>query len=233
MSCLIQLRAVHRSFPHKGTLVTALQHIDLSIAQGESCAITGTSGSGKSTLLNILGLLDKPDAGIYQFRGVDVTTASADQLARIRNDNIGFVFQAFNLLPQLDAIENVALPLYYRGICREQARQAAFAQLQRIGLGARASHRPADLSGGQRQRVAIARALVGEPSVLLADEPTGSLDDPNAEMILDILFQLNREKSVSVILVTHDMAAAARCQHHVEIRNGRLSESPAANQRIA
>lgn len=184
-------------------------------------------------MLNLLGLLDKPDAGTYDFDGTDVVAASADQLARIRNDQIGFVFQSFNLLPQLDAVDNVALPLCYRGIEREQARGLAIAQLERMGLGSRASHRPADMSGGQRQRVAIARALVGEPALILADEPTGSLDNSIATMILDTLFDLNDEQNVSLVIVTHDLSAAARCQRHLRIEHGRLSECHTGTLRTA
>ena len=230
---LLRLTGLCRSFPHAGGVVTALQDVSLEIRRGETCAITGPSGSGKSTLLNLLGLLDKPDAGAFEFRGTDVITASADQLARIRNDEIGFVFQSFNLLPQLDAVDNVALPLYYRGIDREQARQLALAQLDRMELSSRASHKPADMSGGQRQRVAIARALVGGPSVILADEPTGSLDSSIAEIILDTLFELNTEQAVSLVIVTHDVSAAARCERHFEINNGRLSEHYTTNKRTA
>lgn len=230
---LLRLGGLCRRFERGPGTVTALHDVSLEIRRGETCAITGPSGSGKSTLLNILGLLDKPSAGTFEFRGVDVVTASSDQLARIRNDEIGFVFQSFNLLPQLDAVENVALPLYYRGMERGPARQLALAQLERMGLSSRSSHKPADMSGGQRQRVAIARALVGRPSVILADEPTGSLDSSIADVILDSLFELNSDHAVSLILVTHDRTAASRCGRHFEINNGHLSERRNANERIA
>ncbi|MBE3028013.1 ABC transporter ATP-binding protein [Janthinobacterium sp. GW458P] len=221
---ILRLTHLYRNFPHPGGVVAALQDVSLVVHRGESCAITGTSGSGKSTLLNILGLLDKPDAGKFEFCGMDVTSTSADQLAQIRNDKIGFVFQSFNLLPQLDAVDNVALPLYYRGIDREPARKLACEQLDRMGLSSRALHKPADMSGGQRQRVAIARALIGQPSIILADEPTGSLDSSIAAVILDTLFDLNREKAVSLLIVTHDVSAAARCERHFDICHGRLLE---------
>jgi putative ABC transport system ATP-binding protein len=230
---LLRLGGLCRRFEHGPGTVTALKDVSLEILRGETCAITGPSGSGKSTLLNILGLLDQPSAGTFEFCGVDVVTASSDQLARIRNDEIGFVFQSFNLLPQLDAVDNVALPLYYRGMERGPARRLALAQLDRMGLSARASHKPADMSGGQRQRVAIARALVGQPSVILADEPTGSLDSSIAEVILDSLFELNSDHAVSLIIVTHDAAAAKRCGRHFAIDDGRLSESANASGSIA
>lgn len=221
---ILRLTHLYRNFPHAGGVVAALQDVSLVVRRGETCAITGASGSGKSTLLNILGLLDKPDAGKFEFCGMDVTSTGADQLAQIRNDEIGFVFQSFNLLPQLDAVDNVALPLYYRGIDRETARKLAFEQLDRMGLSSRALHKPADMSGGQRQRVAIARALIGQPSIILADEPTGSLDSSIAAIILDTLFDLNREKAVSLLIVTHDVSAAARCERHFDICHGRLLE---------
>lgn len=221
---LLRLHDVARSFPHANGVVEVLRNVSLELRRGETCAITGPSGSGKSTLLNILGLLDAPDAGTYEFGGIDVVNAGSDHLARLRNDEIGFVFQSFNLLPHLDAVDNVALPLSYRGMEYDQARAVATAQLERMGLGSRALHKPGDMSGGQRQRVAIARALVSEPSLILADEPTGSLDSSIAKVILDTLFELNSMQEVSLIIVTHDPSAAARCQRHLEIEGGRLTE---------
>ncbi|WP_027918488.1 MULTISPECIES: ABC transporter ATP-binding protein [unclassified Pseudomonas] len=187
-----------------------LRGISLSIPYHQACAIVGTSGSGKSTLLNLIGLLDKPCGGQLILDGQDMTNANDDRRALMRNRLLGFIFQSFNLLPRLSALDNVALPLCYRGIPLSTARQAAHSQLVKVGLEHRASYRPADLSGGQRQRVAIARALVTDPKVLLADEPTGSLDSDTAQDIVGLLVALNRQQGTTVLMVTHD-PALARC----------------------
>lgn len=201
-----------------------LKGVTLDIAHGQSCAIVGSSGSGKSTLLNILGLLSRPDSGQFHFVGRDMCSANSDVLTSIRNQEIGFIFQSFNLLSRLTALDNVALPLSYRGISRTKARQYALQQLQKVGLEDRATHLPSELSGGQCQRVAIARALVGNPSLILADEPTGNLDSQTAAEILDILLSLNREQSVTLIVVTHDIAMANRFDRKLEIRQGEMHE---------
>lgn len=205
-----------------------LKHITLDIERGQSCAIVGTSGSGKSTLLNILGLLSRPDSGQFHFAGRDIYSANSDILASIRNQEIGFVFQSFNLLSRLTALDNVALPLSYRGFSRGKARQCALEQLKKVGLENRATHLPSELSGGQCQRVAIARALVGNPSLILADEPTGNLDRRTATEILNILLTLNREQSVTLIVVTHDMAMANHFDRKLEIFQGKIHEVSAA-----
>ena len=197
-----------------------LQDVSLSIPRGQTCVIIGPSGSGKSTLLNLIGLLDQPCRGQIVLAGRDMTAATADQRAIMRNRLLGFIFQSFNLLPRLTALDNVALPLSYRGIGRVAARQAAQQQLEAVGLGQRAQHLPADLSGGQRQRVAIARALVTEPALLLADEPTGNLDGATAEGIAALLLALNRERGVTLLMVTHDPAMARRMDRCIEVRNG-------------
>ncbi|KHL72409.1 ABC transporter ATP-binding protein [Pseudomonas putida] len=197
-----------------------LQDVALSIPRGQTCAIIGPSGSGKSTLLNLIGLLDQPCRGQIVLAGRDMTAATADQRAIMRNRLLGFIFQSFNLLPRLTALDNVALPLSYRGIGRVAARQAAQQQLEAVGLGQRAHDLPADLSGGQRQRVAIARALVTEPALLLADEPTGNLDGATAEGIAALLLALNRERGVTLLMVTHDPAMARRMDRCIEVRNG-------------
>lgn len=171
---LISLQGIGKRYQLAGQHLSILNDVCLSIARGDSCGILGASGSGKSTLLNILGLLDLPNCGQYRFAGHDIFSASPDELAAIRNQQIGFVFQSFNLLPRLSALDNVALPLSYRGVSRHESVEQALRMLEQVGLAERAHHRPADLSGGQRQRVAIARALVGKPSVILADEPTGN-----------------------------------------------------------
>ncbi|WP_208797166.1 ABC transporter ATP-binding protein [Vreelandella titanicae] len=201
-----------------------LKGVTLDIVRGQSCAIVGSSGSGKSTLLNILGLLSRPDSGQFHFVGRDMCSANSDVLASIRNQEIGFIFQSFNLLSRLTALDNVALPLSYRGISRTKARQYALQQLQKVGLEDRATHLPSELSGGQCQRVAIARALVGNPSLILADEPTGNLDSQTAAEILDILLALNREQSVTLIVVTHDIAMANHFDRKLEIRQGEMHE---------
>ncbi len=222
---LISLQGIGKSYRLAEQPLHILKNVSLSIDAGESCAILGASGSGKSTLLNILGLLDLPDSGDYRFAGHDIFRASPDQLAAIRNRQIGFVFQSFNLLPRLSALDNVALPLSYRGVARRESLERAMHMLDQVGLGQRADHRPADLSGGQRQRVAIARALVGEPSVILADEPTGNLDSHTARDIMDLLLSLNRERQVTLIIVTHDPGIAQRLERQIRVNNGVVQEA--------
>ncbi|MDX7986548.1 ABC transporter ATP-binding protein [Xenorhabdus sp. 12] len=202
-----------------------LKNITAQIFAGQSCAIVGTSGSGKSTLLNILGLLDKPTSGKYFLCGVDMSTADDELRARMRNKEIGFVFQSFHLLPGMTATENVALPLLYRGISVSQAHQIAREKLQLVGLYHRAEHYPADLSGGQRQRVALARALVGEPSLLLADEPTGNLDQQTAEEILLLLSSLHTENAMTLVVITHDAMVANHMQRELRMVDGQLQET--------
>ncbi|MCK9796576.1 ABC transporter ATP-binding protein [Pseudomonas sp. MAFF 302030] len=221
----ISLQSIGKSYRLAEQPLHILQDVCLRIEAGESCAILGASGSGKSTLLNILGLLDLPDSGHYRFAGHDILKASPDQLAALRNQQIGFVFQSFNLLPRLSALDNVALPLSYRGVPRGESLQRARHLLERVGLAERAEHRPADLSGGQRQRVAIARALVGEPSLILADEPTGNLDSHTAQDIMDLLLTLNRERRVTLIIVTHDAQIAQRLTRQIRVHQGRVREA--------
>jgi putative ABC transport system ATP-binding protein len=205
-------------------MMPVLSNVNLQISRGETCALVGASGSGKSTLLNILGLLESPASGQLIFAGQDLQQATADQLAYRRNRDIGFVFQAFNLLPRLTALDNVALPLSYRGLSRQQARVCALEQLAQIGLADRASHKPADLSGGQRQRVAIARALIGQPMLILADEPTGNLDSHSANQIMTLLLELNRQQGVTLVMVTHDTGLAARFDRQIRVVDGTLQE---------
>lgn len=219
---LIVMHGVCQRYFKGGQEISVLANVDFALGRGSSCAIVGGSGSGKSTLLNILGLLEPPASGDVQFAGCDVMNASPDELALLRNREIGFVFQAFNLLPRLSAIDNVALPLMYRGIDRGLARERALCELERVGLANRALHRPADLSGGQRQRVAIARALVGQPKLVLADEPTGNLDHRCATQVMDLLHALNREHNVTLVMVTHDTALAKCFQRRVEVMDGQL-----------
>lgn len=207
---------------------TILHGVSLSIPPGQTCAIVGRSGSGKSTLLNLIGLLDQPCAGQLLIDGQDMTHASAAQRAIMRNRALGFVFQSFNLLPRLSALDNVALPLSYRGVGLQTARCAAEGQLTAVGLQARARHYPAQLSGGQRQRVAIARALVTEPRLLLADEPTGNLDRSTAGDILQLLLALNHERGLTLVMVTHDPQMAGHMQRCIQVSDGQLSDGNAS-----
>lgn len=202
-----------------------LHDVSLSIPQSQTCAIVGPSGSGKSTLLNLIGLLDQPCQGRVLLGGRDMTAATSDQRAVMRNRLLGFVFQSFNLLPRLTALDNVALPLCYRGIRQPAARRAAQVQLEAVGIGRRSRSRPADLSGGQRQRVAIARALVTEPRLLLADEPTGNLDGATAREVLDLLLALNLERGVTLVMVTHDVAIAHRMERCLKVQDGRVANA--------
>nr|WP_245842957.1 ABC transporter ATP-binding protein [Sphingomonas laterariae] len=199
-----------------------MHDISIDVADGEFCAILGPSGSGKSTLLNIIGVLDHPDAGEIELGGVPIDFGSATEAARLRNQLLGFVFQSFQLLPRLTAWENVALPLLYRGTPRPERKPRALAMLDRLGLGERVHHLPAELSGGQRQRVALARALIGDPKLVLADEPTGSLDSVTAAEVLQLLRQLNRDFGVTLLMVTHDRGLAEACDRSIEILDGRV-----------
>ncbi len=221
---LISLHGIGKRYQLAGQELSILNDVCLCIARGDSCGILGASGSGKSTLLNILGLLDLPNCGQYHFAGHNIFSASPDELAAIRNQQIGFVFQSFNLLPRLSALDNVALPLSYRGVSRHASVEQAQRMLEQVGLAERAHHRPADLSGGQRQRVAIARALVGNPSVILADEPTGNLDSGTAQDIMNLLLALNREQQVTLVIVTHDPQIAERLERKILVRNGVVQE---------
>lgn len=222
---LIRLENITHAYATGASSQAVLYDVSFSVPTGQSCAIVGASGSGKSTLLNLIGLLDEPTSGRVLLAGEDMTNADAESRAIARNRIIGFVFQSFNLLPRLDALDNVALPLLYRGIPQPQARQAALTQLERVGLSNRSHHRPADMSGGQRQRVAIARALVGEPSLLLADEPTGNLDSETAQDIIGLLLSLNRERGTTLVVVTDDTGIADRMARCIQVRDGRIEEA--------
>ncbi len=210
--------------------VQALRGLNLTIQQGEFVAIMGASGSGKSTLMNILGCLDQPTRGQYRLSGQEVGQLRPDQLAEIRNRQIGFVFQSFNLIPRTSALENAQLPLFYRGLSLKEQRLMASAALQRVGLSGREHHAPTQLSGGQQQRVAIARALVTAPSLLLADEPTGNLDTQSSEEIMGILGGLNRD-GITVILVTHEIDIAAYASREIVIKDGLILSDRAAKGR--
>jgi putative ABC transport system ATP-binding protein len=213
------LSGIERVFTLGDSEVHALAALDLRIEAGEYVAVMGQSGSGKSTLLNLLGLLDRPDAGIYRLEGRDVTTLSADEQARVRRERIGFVFQSFHLVPRLTAAENVALPLMLAGIEPAERSQRVAEALQDFGLANRADHRPDQLSGGQRQRVAIARATIMRPAMILADEPTGNLDRATGEEVVHLLEALNA-RGVTLIMVTHDAALGARARRRVVMQDG-------------
>lgn len=210
--------------------VQALRGVSITIEQGEFVAIMGSSGSGKSTLMNILGCLDQPTKGRYRLNGVEVGLLRPDQLAEIRNQQIGFVFQSFNLIPRTSALENAQLPLFYRGLSLKEQRTLASAALQRVGLKGREHHSPTQLSGGQQQRVAIARALVTAPSLLLADEPTGNLDTESSQDIMGILEGLNRE-GMTVILVTHEVDIAAYASREIVVKDGQILSDRATKER--
>ena len=218
---LIELANVSKTYQLGDSLVHALVDASLQIDAGEFCAIIGPSGSGKSTLMHILGCLDTPTSGTVTIDGVVVTAASADDLPLIRNRKIGFVFQAFNLLPKLTVLQNVELPLIYAGRPAAERHRRARAALEAVGLGDRLHHRPGQLSGGQTQRAAIARALVNEPRIILADEPTGNLDTQNGRQILNLFHDLHRQGR-TIAIVTHDPAIAAVAGRRIEIRDGRI-----------
>ncbi|MBK5006706.1 ABC transporter ATP-binding protein [Pseudomonas sp. S32] len=221
MSAIVSLTEVSRF--HAGLPV--LKDVNLVVPSGQTCAIVGPSGSGKSTLLNLIGLLDRPCSGRVQLVGNDMTGASADQCAVVRNRLIGFVFQSFNLLPRLSALDNVALPLSYRGLRLPAARVLAQNQLEAVGIGELGPQRSAELSGGQRQRVAIARALVTEPRLLVADEPTGSLDTQTGKEVLRLLLRLNQELGTTLLMVTHDLGMAQQLQRCLRVEQGRLTDA--------
>lgn len=216
---VVALEDITRVFSLGDVEVHALRGVSLTIERGEFVAIMGSSGSGKSTLMNVVGCLDRPTAGRYRLDGQDVSTQSRTQLAKTRNRTIGFVFQSFNLLARTSALENVELPLLYAGLSTKERRARATKALQRVGLGERLSHLPNQLSGGQQQRVAIARALVTQPSLLLADEPTGALDTKTSEEVMTLLSSL---EDITVVLVTHEHDVAAWAQRVVTLRDGRL-----------
>jgi putative ABC transport system ATP-binding protein len=219
---VVAARGVTKVYRLDGVEVRALDGIDLEVAQGDSLAIMGPSGSGKSTLLGLLGGLDRPTDGNLAFAGREVGAMSDDELAKVRNQVVGFVFQSFQLLPRTIAVANVGLPLVYRGLGRAERRRRAVEALQAVGLGQRMAHRPSQLSGGEQQRVAIARALVTEPAMLLADEPTGNLDSRSGDEVLDLLARLHLERGVAVVVVTHDPGVAKRFERLVVVRDGRL-----------
>ncbi len=219
---LIELRGLSKVYGRGAAAVSALRGLDLRIRGGEFIAMMGPSGSGKSTCMNIVGFLDTPSAGEYRFMGVEVGSLSRDQRALLRRQYLGFVFQGFNLLARTTALENVELPLVYRGLPAAERHAKALAALAAVGLEAWARHTPAELSGGQQQRVAIARAIVAEPTVLLADEPTGNLDTARSHEIMELIDALNRERGLTVVMVTHEPEMAAYARRVVQFLDGRI-----------
>ena len=222
MSFVIETRSITKVFGANGTAVHALRGIDLQVERGEFLALIGPSGSGKSTLMAILGCLDRPSQGTYALDGEAVEGLSGSELARIRNTKIGFVFQAYNLLPKASVVRNVELPMLYAGVPRKERRQRALELLEKVGLSEKAMKLPGELSGGQKQRVSIARSLANRPAILLADEPTGALDSHTGAEILDLFKELNQQGN-TVILVTHDLGIAAMARRQVELRDGLIA----------
>jgi len=221
MKALLSLTGVKKEFPMDGIYVKALRGVDLEIKERELVAIIGPSGSGKSTLMNVIGLLDRPTHGQYLFESQKTSLFSDNKLANIRNKKIGFIFQTFNLLPRLTAINNVKLPLMYTDTNEKQRKQRALEKLNQVGLGDRVNHRPNQLSGGQQQRVAIARALINNPKLILADEPTGNLDSKSGKEIITMLKDLNK-KGHTIIMVTHNIDIAKVCQRIIKIIDGQI-----------
>ena len=220
---VIALKDIVKSYQMGDTIVYALNHVTVNFEQGKFTSIVGPSGSGKSTMMNILGCLDRPTSGEYYLEGKNIANYTDDELARTRNRRIGFVFQSFNLLNRLTAVENVALPLIYAGVNLEERTKRAEQALTNVGLGSRMYHKPNEMSGGQRQRVAIARALINNPAIIMADEPTGNLDTKSTLEIIDIFEKLNQEGK-TVIMVTHEPELAAMTQRILVMRDGRLTE---------
>ncbi|HWM89592.1 MAG TPA: ABC transporter ATP-binding protein [Thermoanaerobaculia bacterium] len=217
---LLELRGIRKVYGAGQAAVEALRGIDLTIHQGEFVAVMGTSGSGKSTCMNLVGCLDVPTSGEYLFQGVDVGKLDRNQLALVRRNYIGFVFQGFNLLPRTTALENVELPLIYKRMRAAERRRLARQALASVGLAGREDHTPAELSGGQQQRVAIARALVTDPVLLVADEPTGNLDTATSDEVMQLLAELNRERGVTIVMVTHEPDVAAWSRRQIVFRDG-------------
>jgi putative ABC transport system ATP-binding protein len=211
---------VTRTYELGDSTVRALGGVSVRIEVGDYLAVVGPSGSGKSTLMHLLGALDRPTSGTLRVGGRDVAELGRDELARVRNETIGFVFQSFQLLPRTSAVDNVAMPLVYRGVRRSERRRRAEAALRAVGMGHRLGHTPNQLSGGEQQRVAIARALVGDPQVILADEPTGNLDSVRGAEVMDLLEALNRDRGVALVVVTHDLDIAARAHRQLRMRDG-------------
>jgi putative ABC transport system ATP-binding protein len=226
MPTLVRLAGVNKSYDVGGHVLHVLKDLDMEVAEGEHVAIMGTSGSGKSTLLHILGILDDYDTGSYELAGTLVKDLDETRAAGLRNRFLGFVFQSFHLIPFKNAVENVALPLYYQGLSRAKRNEVALGYLERVGLAEWKDHLPSELSGGQKQRLAIARALVTRPRLILADEPTGALDSETSRQIMDLFDQVNAE-GMTVLTVTHDAEVAARSSRIIRLKDGRIEDQAA------
>jgi putative ABC transport system ATP-binding protein len=221
---VVDVRDLHKVYHMGADDVKALDGVTLQVERGDFVAIMGASGSGKSTFMNIIGCLDKPTSGVYILEGTDVSKLSSNELAAVRSQKLGFVFQGFNLLPRTSAVENVELPLTYSGVRETERHERAVKALESVGLGKRLNHQPSELSGGQQQRVAIARALVNDPAVILADEPTGNLDSRSSIDIMSIFSRLNMDRGITVVLVTHEQDIAAWARRAITFRDGRVIE---------
>jgi len=222
LSSLVKLTQITKKYHSANYEFTALKEVNFSLSTGEMVAIVGASGSGKSTLMNIIGFLDRCSTGSYFFSGQDVSHLKESELAKIRNQKIGFVFQSFFLLPRLSALQNVMLPLFYRGEDKKTAQEKSLALLDKVDMKQFQHHKPNQLSGGQQQRVAIARALVGDPAIILADEPTGSLDSKTGSDVMELFLRLNSEERRTIVLVTHDKEVSHLCQRTVTIKDGSI-----------
>ena len=218
---MIELKDITKSFQNGEETVEILHGINVTLNEGEFTSIMGPSGSGKSTLMNIIGCLDKPTAGIYSLAGQNISSMSETKLAHIRNEEIGFVFQNFMLLPRLTALQNVELPLIYAGVDKKERRKRALAALTKVGLAERSNHLPNELSGGQKQRVAVARAIVNNPKFILADEPTGALDTKTSKQIMDLFYELNKQ-GATIIIITHDREIGEAAARQIVIRDGKI-----------
>lgn len=221
MSTVVEMLNVTKTFGEGSSIVKALDGVDIRIEKGEFVAIVGASGSGKSTMMNLIGCLDRPTSGLVKVAGEDLSELNDKKLTSLRNYAIGFVFQSFFLLPKTDALDNVATPLLYRGVPAREARRKAMEMLNKLGMGDRHTHQSTQLSGGQQQRVAIARALVTEPSLILADEPTGALDSTTGKQVMDLFESLNRE-GITIVLITHDLDIAQRAKRRITLKDGKV-----------
>jgi len=230
---IIEVSNLKKTYTDGGTSTVALDGVSFSVRKGEFLAIMGPSGSGKSTLLHLLGLLDVPTSGSYHLNGRNVTSYSSDELAHIRNEELGFVFQAFNLLPRTTVVENVKLPLYYSDIPEHEWDVRARAAVESVGLGHRMEHGQAELSGGEKQRVAIARALVTDPAVIFADEPTGNLDSKSGKVVMSVIQRLNEERGKTIILITHETSTAEHAERVIRLADGAIESDERVKDRLS